>query len=263
MSVLLLYSQRKLLSFDPHYPANLQQEAQHTVFWSIVSFWLEIFSLSKRTHMFLSATNTENKHIRMWLRVPQSSSICHGSVSSIPGGRKKRSVSCSWKVNAPQPLCAEQTPRGAAEGREDRLHTAHPGRSLSDGYTPSLLDHSVFQVAVRPASWPARQPGCVSQLTASVWTLHALTSSQDLLSCFSSVVVIISNRIMWCLWSTAELHGNFMRISCPQLNVIALRSSPTESWIHFLLSSCLILIFSLMMTTNSLLIIPRFLLMDD
>lgn len=101
--------------------------------------------------------------------MPLSSSISHSSVSSSPVERKT-GVCYVERVNAPQSLSAEQTPRSAAEAREDCLRHCPPRRFtvrgfVGGGYTPSLLAQSVYQVAVCPASQPASQP---SSLTASL-----------------------------------------------------------------------------------------------
>lgn len=122
MSVLLC-SQGKLLPFDPHHPANLQQEAQHIVFWSIISCWLEIFTLLWRTHMLLlffffyqqqiqrisiSGCST-SKDKDPLSSVPLSSSICHGSVSfPAPLGGKKKSFFMQLKGSTLPPVAVRR-----------------------------------------------------------------------------------------------------------------------------------------------------------
>lgn len=176
MSVLLLCSQRKLLPFDPHYPANLQQEAQSSgasspAGWKSLPFQGGhiCFYLQQIQRINISECLTSRDKDPL-SNVPLSSSICHGSVSSCPVGRKTGACHVAERVNAPQSLSAEQTPRSAAEGREDCLRHCPPRRFtvrgfVGGGYTPSLLAQSVFQVAVRPASQPASQP---SSLAASL-----------------------------------------------------------------------------------------------
>lgn len=242
--------------FDPHATALFSKPATRKPdmhFWTI-SCWLEMFSFLRRVSVFfcflfyLSATNTEDKHIRTSLdeappaSVPISSAICRASACPA--------ALLGQKTGVCHP--AERVQRSAVAGLQSRAQRRARGGIASDtGHPTDALWEDLWEVDVLHLCGSVCLPEtCLPSQPASPPTWPHLLAHSALNPAYSEVQSgsLFIHLISFLNCAPVSWGWDLISISIP------FRSS----WVDF---PCLIVIFALMMTINSSLIFPRFLLM--